>query len=325
MGTQRRERGVGLSEKTRAWLRRNGPQSLAGKTVLITGANSGVGFSMAEIMAALGAGVIMACRNADRAEQARDLLLEAYPGARISVMALDLADLSSVEAFARQLRETSVDVDAFVNNAGVFHQPGRLTAEGIDLVLGTNYIGVYALTGLVLPYLEGLGHPVWYVNTISIAHKAGRIDYRDFYGGGRGHSFAVYARSKLCLARWSCWLAERCADSNVRVVMNHPGITITPLAVKAFGPGVGRLARMAAPLFNATEKSALSLAWIFAHGAAPGSIIGPAKGFGGWGYPEENRVLRKVRTGAPELIAFTDAEVQRLRPSLLSQQAAPDL
>ena len=91
--------------------------------------------------------------------------------------------------------------------------------------------------------------------------------------------------------------------------MNHPGMTIMPMGLNAFGNGVRRLSRIAGSLSNSPEKSALSIAYIVSHEIPAGSIVGPNKGFGGWGYPEINRVGRRVKEGAEELIRFTDREI----------------
>lgn len=303
---------MSLSNRTKRWLSDNCLHSLKGKTALITGANSGVGFKMAEIMVYLGAAVIMACRDPGKASAARAALLGEYPGAEISVMALDLADFASIDAFAQALRARRADIDAFVNNAGVFHQPGKQTANGLELVIGTNYIGTYYLSQRALPYLTTLPHGVYYINTISMVHRFATVDYRDFYCARRYRDLTVYARSKLCLARYSLAMAERYANSNVRVLMSHPGIALTPMCLDAYGLKRGQpLVRLGSPLFNSPEKSALPLAYILSHDVPAGSVIGPDRGLGGWGYPKPNRVCRRAKEGAEELIRFTDREIAR--------------
>ena len=306
---------MSLAEKTKRWLKENCNISLNGKTVLVTGANSGVGFKTAEIAVSLGADVILACRNMERAQEARLKLLCDYPEASISVMQLDLASLTSIEAFTEDLVSSKVDIDAFVNNAGAFRQPGKKTADGFDLVIGTNYIGTYYLSERVLPYLSSLSHEVVYVNTISIIHKIATVDYADFYYERRKHypTFPVYARSKLCLAKYTYAQAKQYAGSNVRIVMNHPGMTLTPMGLNALGNGIRRLAGIVKSMSNSPEKSALSLAYILSHEIPVGSIIGPNKGFGGWGYPEMNRVGQRVKEGAEELIRFTNMEIEKAK------------
>ena len=308
---------MSLSEKTKRWLNKNCNISLKGKTVLVTGSNSGVGFKTAETAAFLGADVILACRNTEKATAARDELLRDYPDANVRVMRLDLASLSSIDAFTAELKETKTDIHAFVNNAGAFHHPGKKTADGFDLVIDTNYIDVYYLTEHLLPYLETLPHEVMYVNTVSIIVKTAKpVDYEDFFCAKKPGSFAVYGRSKLCLAMVSHALAKRCEGCNVRVYMNHPGVAITPLGLNAFGKWAARLAGMLRPLINSPEKSALSLAYILSHDVPAGSLVGPHRVFDCVGYPAVNRIPRRATEGAEELERFTDgliAEAEKNR------------
>ena len=300
---------MSLADKTKRWLTDNASISLKGKTVVVTGANSGVGYKTAETMLYLGANVILACRNQQRANAARNALAGEYPESDISVLELDLADLSSIDAFVGRIREQNLSIDAFVNNAGVFHQPGKKTKNGFELVMGTNYFGVYYLTEQLLPYLSSLPHPVTYINTISLVHKIARIKYEDFYYTKRYRNLPIYAQSKLCLAKYTYYRAKTLARTPVRMYMNHPGIAITPLGVNAVGQRYANLAKKVVPLFNSPEKSSLSVAYILSHTLPAGSIVGPVKGFGGWGYPKVNRIRRKVKTGAEELIAFTKKEM----------------
>ena len=309
------EKHMSLTVKTKKWLNANCNISLKGRTVLVTGANSGVGFKTAEIAAWLGANVILACRSAEKAAAARAELLRDYPEASVTVMRLDLASLAAIDAFAEELRANAADIHAFVNNAGVFRQPGKKTADGFDLVIGTNYIGTYYLTEHLLPYLVALPHAVTSVNTVSIIHRIATVDYGDFYYEKEKHyrSFPVYARSKLCLAKYTWAQAKRYEGSNVRILMNHPGMTVTPMGLNAFGAPVRRISDIFGALFNSPEKSALSLAYILSHDVPAGSIVGPNRGFGGWGYPEENRIVRRVKEGAEELIRFTNGEIEKAK------------
>lgn len=301
---------MALSNKTEKWLAKNAAVSLKGKTAVVTGSNSGVGYKTAETLAYLGANVILACRNMQKADDARGALAAEYPYSEISVMPLDLADFSSIDAFVKKLTEHSVDVDIFVNNAGVFHQPGKKTKDGFELVIGTNYLGVYYLTESLLPYLSSLPHNVTYINTISMVHKVANTDYNDFYCAEKYSDLKVYSRSKICLAKYSYYTAKKYDGTNLRVYMNHPGIALTPLGLNAVGAKVASLEKVFGGLFNSPEKSSLAVAYILSHDLPAGSIVGPTKGFGGWGYPKLNRTYRKVRTGAEELVSFTDKEIK---------------
>ena len=304
---------MALNEKTVKWLGRNCPGSFKGKTVLITGANSGVGFKSAEIMAYLGARVIMACRSESRANAAKEAILRDDPDADITTVTLDLADLSSIDSFADRLIESGEDIDVFLNNAGVFKKPGEKTRDGFELVIGTNYIGAYHLAERLLPYLSGLPHEVIYINTVSIIHKAGTVDYGDFFYENHYNDFSAYARSKLCLAKYSYYKALQYEKTGVRVQMIHPGIAITPLGANAFGKIVKKLSKKLRWLFNTPEKSALALPYVISRDLPVGSITGPRGLLNGWGLPSGNRVIRKVKTGGAELAAFTAEIIKEKR------------
>ncbi|MBO4384901.1 MAG: SDR family NAD(P)-dependent oxidoreductase [Clostridia bacterium] len=307
---------MSLSEKTEKWLKENCGVSLKGKTVVVTGANSGVGFKTAETAVCLGADVILACRNEKKADAARDELLIDRPDASVKVMKLDMASFASIDAFVDGLEESGTDVWAFVNNAGAFHHPGEKTEDGFDLVIGTNYIGVYYLTEKLMPYLTALSHEVLYVNTVSVVTKiAGKVDYDDFFMTKNPRSLAVYARSKVCLARYTYALAERMKGSNIRVEMNHPGVAVTPLGLNALGAWATRISGAARPFFNSPEKSSLSFAYLVSHDVKPGSLVGPHIAFDCYGYPKLNRLPRKVKTGADELIRFTEKEIEAFKPT----------
>ena len=302
---------MSLNKKTKQWLKLCCPVSLKGKTVLITGANSGIGFKTAEISLYLGANVILACRSMEKASNAAEELLREYADGSVRVMKLDMASFASIDAFAGEIRGNAIDIDVFVNNAGVFRKPGRTTEDGFELVIGTNYIGVYYLTEHLLQYLAGLPHEVVYINTISLIHKIATVDYSDFYYAKHYGNFRVYARSKLCLAKYTYAMARKYEGSNLRFFMSHPGIAITPMGMNAYGDFVKKAAKVLSWVFNAPEKSSLSVAYILSHNVPAGSIVGPSRGFGGWGYPRKNRIYRRVKTGAEELIRFTNDEIKQ--------------
>jgi retinol dehydrogenase-13 len=302
---------MSLTQKTKDYLASECPCDLTGKTILITGGNSGIGYKTAEILLYLGGDVILACRSREKAETARAALSAEYPGRAVSVMTVDLASMDSVGRFADELKERHIDVHCFVNNAGVFHQPGQRTEDGFELVMGTNYFGTCYLSERVLPYLETLGHPVTYINTISIIHKTAKLDYSDFFCEKHYGNFKIYARSKLALARYTNDLVQRYAGTNIKVYMNHPGMSVTPIGLKAYGTAVYKLGGAFGFLLNSAEKSALSVPYILAHDVAPGSVVGPRGFLNGWGYPGVNKVSPRTLTGVDELRAFTLQEMDR--------------
>ena len=276
----------------------------------MTGSNSGVGYKTVETALYLGADVIMACRNIKKAEAAKEELIKDYPRASIQILQLDLSDLSSIDSFTQNIIDHKINIDIFVNNAGTFHKSG-VTKDGFENVLGTNYFAVYYLSEKLLPYLETLSHKIIYCNTISVVHKMAKINYDDFYFTRKYRHFAVYARSKLCLAKYTFYLSKKYADSNIDVFMIHPGISVTPLGANAFGEMVKNLAKVMKGVFNSPEKSSLSLFYIISKDLHAGSIVGPHI-LEAWGYPKENRVRKCVKEGAEELIKFTEKEINKI-------------
>ena len=144
-------------------------QDMRGKRVVITGANSGLGFESVRALAAAGATVIMACRNAQKAQAAVDKVLAETPGADVSVRTLDLASLASIKAFADGMKADFTSIDVLLNNAGLMAIPRTLTADGFEMQLGTNHLGHFALTGQLLELLEA---------SPAVAAELGQVEVR---------------------------------------------------------------------------------------------------------------------------------------------------
>jgi NAD(P)-dependent dehydrogenase (short-subunit alcohol dehydrogenase family) len=154
---------------------------LSGRTVVITGANSGIGYEAARVMAARHAGVILACRSLEKARAAAAAITAAHKDAAVEVMELDLANLASVRNFAGAFRQNHRRLDVLCNNAGVMAIPYRRTADGFEMQFGTNHLGHFALTGLLLDVL--LATPGARVVTVSSsAHHIGWIRFDNLQG-----------------------------------------------------------------------------------------------------------------------------------------------
>ncbi|MBT1677183.1 SDR family NAD(P)-dependent oxidoreductase [Curtobacterium aurantiacum] len=202
------------------------------RTVVVTGASAGLGYHAAEQLAAAGHRVVLATRDGDRAASAERSIRRHVDGASLAHVHLDLADLDSVHAAADELAVLEPDgVDAVVNNAGVVGSSTRgSTAQGTELQIGTNHLGHFAWTGLVLPLLERRAGRV--VHLGSIAHRFARLDPVDPLGVGRYSNHRQYARSKLAVMLFGFELAERLADSgsSVSSVVAHPGLSLERLS-----------------------------------------------------------------------------------------------
>ena len=167
-----------------------------GRIAVVTGANSGLGLVTARELARHGAHVVMACRNLDKGRAAQAEVAAAASGPKPELETLDLASLSSVRSFAERFEQGHEHLDLLINNAGVMAPPRRQTADGFELQFGTNHLGHFALTNLLLPLMEGRDD-ARVVTLSSTAHKIGRIAFDNLNGDRRYFRWNAYGQSKL--------------------------------------------------------------------------------------------------------------------------------
>jgi NAD(P)-dependent dehydrogenase (short-subunit alcohol dehydrogenase family) len=211
---------------------------LTGTTVVVTGANSGLGLRSAEALAAKGAQVLLACRNAAKAAAALESVKAKASGAAPEVVALDLSSLASVRDCAAGLAERLEHLDVLMNNAGIMAVPKAVTVDGFESQLGTNHLGHFALTGLLLPTLLAAPAPR-VVNVSSNAHRIGRIHLDDlFFEHTRYSRWRAYGQTKLANLLFTSELQRRAVDAHtgLTAVAAHPGYSATNLTS---GPAAG--------------------------------------------------------------------------------------
>ncbi|MDK1359377.1 oxidoreductase [Arthrobacter sp. zg-Y1219] len=199
----------------------------SGKTAVITGANSGLGLQTALVLAAKGARVELACRNAARGEAALQRIRAETGSDRVRVRPLDLGSLASVRAFAAA---QEAPVDLLINNAGVMATPHRATADGFELQFGVNHLGHFALTGLLLPMLRAARAPR-VVTVSSLAHRGGRMYFDDLDAARSYRPWARYNQSKLANLLFTFELSRRleARGENLIAAAAHPGFASTNL------------------------------------------------------------------------------------------------
>ncbi|MBT2679433.1 SDR family oxidoreductase [Bacillus sp. ISL-35] len=205
-------------------------ENLTGKTAIITGANSGIGFEAAKDFSAKGAFVILAVRNMEKGKAAVEAILQGNPQAKIKLMKLDLADLQSVRGFTKDFVEEYDSLDLLINNAGVMIPPYGKTKDGFELQFGSNHLGHFALTGLLLPFLKTTpGSRV--VTLSSIAHRGAKIDFDNLDGSKGYKAMKFYGQSKLANLLFAKELDNRFKQHGLECisVACHPGISNTNL------------------------------------------------------------------------------------------------
>ncbi len=256
---------------------------LTGSRAVVTGASSGLGLVTARELARAGASVIAACRNVQKGEKA----LAGASG--VEIRPLDLADLWSVRGFADRIREEGAAVDLLINNAGVMAPPRRaLTADGFELQFGTNHLGHFALTGLLLAAL--LDGPAPRVVTLSSnAHRTWRINFDNLQGERRYVGWLAYGQSKLANLLFCFELGRRAAAAGRSLVSvaAHPGYAATNLQFAAPSRLEAAMMAITNRLFaQSAEMGALPTLYAATMpDLASGTFVGPDGLFEGRGYP----------------------------------------
>ncbi|XP_037087024.1 retinol dehydrogenase 13-like [Pollicipes pollicipes] len=201
---------------------------LDGRTVVVTGANTGLGRETALECAKRGARVFMACRDMTKCEETRKFIVLETSNRYVYCKHCDLASQASVRKFADVFNKTEPRLDVLINNAGVMRCPRRLTVEGIELQLGVNHMGHFLLTALLLDKLKSSA-PSRVVNVVSVAHRRGVLDFRDLNSEKEYSPVDAYNNSQLANMVFTLELARRLKGSGVSCNAVHPGLSATEL------------------------------------------------------------------------------------------------
>ncbi|NVN53100.1 SDR family NAD(P)-dependent oxidoreductase [Mycolicibacterium hippocampi] len=251
----------------------------SGRVVIVTGANTGIGYEAAAVLAGKGAHVVVAVRNLVKGKEAVDAITRSQPGADLALQELDLSSLASVRAAADALRTAYPRIDLLVNNAGVMYPPKQTTSDGFELQFGTNHLGHFALTGLLLDHLLPVdGSRV--VTVASIAHniRAG-IHFDDLQWERSYNRVSAYGQSKLANLMFTYELQRRLATRGAPTiaVAAHPGISNTELMRHVPGSGLPGFSQLAGLVTNSPAVGALgTLRAATDPGAQGGQYYGPS-------------------------------------------------
>ena len=286
-----------------------------GRLAVVTGANTGLGFETARVLAARGASVVLAVRDTDKGKRAADRIAVTAPGANVMVQPLDLASLDSIRAAARELRAQHPRIDLLINNAGVMFTPQQTTRDGFELQFGTNHLGHFALTGLLLEQM--LPVPDSRVVTVSsTAHRLrARINFGDLQGERSYRRVAAYSQSKLANLMFTYELQRRLSSAATTTttiaVAAHPGLANTELTRNSSAASAA-LARLI------SQKPAMGALPVLRAATGPGVLggqyYGPGRLLGTRGYPElarssgqsrDTAIQRRLWTASEELTGVT--------------------
>jgi NAD(P)-dependent dehydrogenase (short-subunit alcohol dehydrogenase family) len=273
----------------------------SGRTAVVTGANSGLGLIAARELARAGATVVITARDQAKGTAAEAEIREHVPDAKLEPRVLDLAELASVRELAASLGDAHERIDVLMNNAGVMMTPQETTADGFELQFGTNHLGHFALTGLLLDRIGGPDPRI--VTVTSIEHRPGRIDFDDLEWQRGYQPRRAYQRSKLANAAFAIELDRRlrAAGSPVRSVLAHPGYTATNLQLSGPTGPMKSLLRVGNSLFaQGVDDGALpQLYAAVSPDVEAGGFYGPRGPFELRGAPKRVRATSRARD--PEL------------------------
>jgi len=286
--------------KEQRWTLEQMPR-LEGKTAVVTGANSGLGFHTSRALARSGARVIMACRDLEKGQQARQMIMETGADAEPEVWHLDLASLDSVKGFALKYEGSGYPLDLLINNAGLMAIPLNRTEEGFEMQFGVNHLGHFALSARLWPRLAESG-PSRLVQLSSLAHAMGHIRFEDIHWERKYRKWEAYGMSKLANLLFIHELARRLKAGGNRVlaVAAHPGYADTELQAKGSRMKGDRLGAAFYQLANklvaqSGEKGALpTLYAATAEGVEQGAYFGPGGLLGLHGFPAPDSPRRKL-------------------------------
>jgi NAD(P)-dependent dehydrogenase (short-subunit alcohol dehydrogenase family) len=261
-----------------------------GRVVVVTGANSGLGLATARELARRGARVIMACRDPQRGARAVEQVRAAAPRSEVQLGALDLGDLASVRTFAQTFAAEHDGLDVLVNNAGIMAVPRATTADGFESQLGTNHLGHFALTGLLLARLLAR-RQARVVTVSSVAHRMGKIHFEDLQSERRYWRWSAYGQAKLANLLFTFELERRAsaAGLELRALAAHPGYAATNLQTAG---KTSLLDRIYAPIANrliaqSADQGALPALYAATVPDLPGgSFVGPDGFMEGRGHPK---------------------------------------
>ncbi len=277
------------------WTTANIPD-LHGHTALVTGANSGLGLETTRALATNGAHVVMACRDQEKGRKAKSVIEESVPGASLELAALDLSSLAAIRAFAERFRTDHTQLDLLFNNAGVMAIPYRKTQDGFEWQFGTNYLGHFALTGLLLPPL--LATPQSRViTTSSMAHVTGKIEFDNLNNERSYTRWSAYGKSKLADLMFAFELQRRLKRVGVETisVAAHPGFSHTSLQSTSVTEASAVMERLMYSLYRGQSAAMGALPQLYAATApslSGGEYIRPDGLFGLSWYPKKVRACK---------------------------------
>ena len=271
------------------WTAKDIPTQI-GKTIIVTGANTGLGFETSKALAAKGAKVILACRDEHRGQAALERIQKENPRADLELMRLDLSSLQSVREFSESFLSQNDRLDILINNAGVMTPPEAHTTEGFELQIGVNFLGHFLLTALLFDRLQQTEN-ARIVTLSSLMHRPGKIDIDSFLGPDKYKPWREYSQSKLACLMFALELQKRLEANEIPIksMAAHPGGTKSDLQRHSL------MSRMMGFLLMETSQGALPTLYAATEpNLKGGEYIGPNGWFELGGHPAPSKIAKQA-------------------------------
>lgn len=277
------------------YLKNHFGDSLAQKNIVITGANSGIGYALSEELLYLGANIVMACRNLKKAEVAKTSLLKQYPNAKITLYQLDVSSFDSIDGFLKQIIKDEIKIDAFFNNAGVFRLNQSYNEQNIEMVMATNLIGPYYLNKKLISSLNDCKYLSKIIFVTSLASYFNPIDYEDPFFSKHYRKLKMYAATKRGIVHVFRHFLTTNKNQNLQFFLTHPGVSYTPIFNKGYHNHIFQkyLSFCIPLLFHSSYKAALSYIMTL-QDKENGAYYGPRFFLGTRGYPKRKQIRKSL-------------------------------
>ncbi len=282
-----------MNKKALKWLRKNINSNFEGKTIVITGANSGIGFEVSRYCAYYKMNVIMTVRSLERGQIAKDKIISEFPEAKLDLRLLDVSKEGSIKEFANYITDNNIDIDVFYHNAGVYNIPYQVLDNGVELTTMTNFYGPLMLHSLLKDYFHKLNHEVKVIFTSSIAAKLVKLELEDLKSEPVKKNFHRYSASKKLDAFLMRYLLLH-DQNNIKYLLVHPGLSGTSLFNKAFkSKFFVKVVNGFMKIFsNPPWKSALSTIKVMEEDINNGDFYGPSIIYDALGYPKKRSFIK---------------------------------
>ena len=290
------------------WLDKHVLDSFNDKTIFISGGHSGIALEVTRYCLAKHMNVIWGARNIEKANCSKEILLKEFNSASIKIYQLDLADISSIKSFVSKIKQDRVKFDYFYNNAGVYRMPKTYTKDGLDITIGTNFIGTYLLNKLILAYVVENKFNTKFIFTTSVLAYFHKINYDDFFLEKNYNKIKSYSYSKRETIHMAKYFTEKYPSLSFNLV--HPGSTYTPLINKGYQSNfikkAGKLFMKA--VFHSPSKAALCTLFSMSE-INKNNMICPRGLFNLSGYPQIKKVNKKLYSNYQKSIEIADKVV----------------